>query len=181
VENQNSSTPYIFKFTYVYWGIINPNFRKIIISNFTVYSHNVKLRTFNDVSICKFQMSGIQIAAPEGQCKLQEFLFYLSHRMTLKSLATHHLNFINRLYTILRQNWYCNIDLNTGSYKFRFTQRLLDFLPVTTKHCRVRIWKGQGLNTEKEQSPFHYLTPTLLQRLTMSLKAASFSNLVMIR
>jgi len=33
-------------------------------------------------------MSGIKMAAPEGQFKLQVSLLFLSHKMTLKSLGT---------------------------------------------------------------------------------------------
>jgi len=72
-----------------------------------------------------------------------------------------------------------------GKSKFRSSHRLLDILPVTSEKCLVCVRKGQSLyigNTQMlfNKLPMHYLTPTLLQRLTMSLKAASSPDLLMI-
>ena len=69
------------------------NFRKVSLSSFVDFSPYEKPCNFNDALICKFQMLGIIMAAPERQFKLQVCSFFLSRRMTLKSLGFRCLRF----------------------------------------------------------------------------------------
>ena len=104
-------------------------------------------------------MSGIQMAAPEGQYKLQVSLLFLSLRMTLQSLATPYLSCCLYYQVTLAtgcissfgRDRYSNIDLEMGRSKFRFTPWFLNFLLVTSENCLVCVRKGHCLKTRNKQ------------------------------
>jgi len=79
---------------------------------------------------------------------------------------------------------FCNIDLNMVNLNSVFHTNFFIFCQSLVKNVLFVYEKSEYDYRKKtivlNKLPIHYLTPTLLQRLTMLLKAASSPDLLMI-